>query len=103
MFQSKIVGAELMALSSAQRVDLSNFLSEFQDLFGGIPLNDPGTWNNIIPAYFPSTAPTYTGYTQNTYQQLEALKTRNASRAELVLQPGVTVTWQDIAQAWDWT
>ena len=102
-FQSRIVAPELMALTQAQRADLHDFLSEYESMFGGIPLNDPGTWNSIIPTYFPSTAAVQAGYTQNTYQQLQALKTRVCSRAEYLWGAGVTLIWQDIAQAWNWT
>lgn len=101
VFQGAVVAAELMTLTQAQRADLASFLQEYQDLYGGIPLNDPGTWGSIIPAFFPANAPLQAGYTKNTYQTLQTLKTRNCSRAETLFGAGTTLTWQDIAIAWN--
>lgn len=98
-FQGAVVAAEFMALPQAQRDDLLSVINGYQAMYGGVPLNDPGTWQSVIPSYFSSTAPLQSGHTANTYQQLATLKSRACSRAETLFGAGVTLTWHDIAAA----
>lgn len=98
-FQAQVVAGEFMALPQAQRDDLISVMNAYQQMYGGIPLNDPGTWESVIPGYFPSTAPLITGHAMNTYQQLEMLKTRPCSRAETLFGAGTVLDWPDIATA----
>lgn len=98
-FQAQVVAAEFMALPQSQRDDLISVMNAYQAMYGGIPLNDPGTWGSVIPGYFPSTAPLQPGHTANTYTQLAALKTRPCSRAETLFGAGILLDWPDIAAA----
>lgn len=98
-FQGAVVAAEFMALPQAQRDDLISVVNAYGQMYGGVPLNDPGTWGSVIPSYFPSTATVYAGHSANTYQQLSALKSRPCSRAETLFGAGTVLAWQDIAAA----